>query len=86
MSQLLVEFSEPVHSDDGHLFRAQARGAATTDGLWEGWIEFIPLVGGVPLRSPRETTQPNKVDTEYWASGLTPTYLEGALDRARGKR
>jgi hypothetical protein len=32
--------------------------------------------------SARETTQPNRVDTEYWATGLTPIYLEGALRRA----
>ena len=34
------------------------------------------------VRSPRETTQPNRRDTEYWATGLTPVYLEGALRRA----
>src|SRR5262245_18699267 len=52
------------------------------DGMWQGWIEFDPADGGPPLRSPRETTQPNRTDTEYWASGLTPIYLEGALRRA----
>ena len=35
-----------------------------------------------PVRSGRETTQPNRQDTVYWATGLTPVYLEGALDRA----
>jgi hypothetical protein len=34
------------------------------------------------LRSARETTQPNLTDLEYWAQGLTPVYLEGALRRA----
>src|SRR5688500_18258319 len=52
------------------------------DGRWEGWVEFIPTAGGTPVRSPRETTQPNRVDAEYWASGLSRTYLEGALERA----
>jgi hypothetical protein len=52
------------------------------DGLWEGWIEFIPTDGGAPLRSRRETTQPNRDDAVYWATGLTPVYLEGALERA----
>jgi hypothetical protein len=32
--------------------------------------------------SSRETTQPNRRDTDYWASGLTYVYLEGALHRA----
>ena len=49
---------------------------------WQGWIEFIPVNGGDPLRSPRETTQPNRVDAIYWATGLTGVYLEGALRRA----
>ena len=34
------------------------------------------------IRSGRETTQPNRQDTAYWATGLTPVYLEGALERA----
>src|SRR5262245_41762227 len=50
--------------------------------MWQGWIEFVPATGGEPLRGPRETTQPNRTDTEYWATGLTDVYLEGALRRA----
>jgi len=53
--------------------------------MWQGWIEFDPIdepAGRDTLRSPRETTQPNRTDTEYWATGLTPVYLEGALKRA----
>jgi hypothetical protein len=33
------------------------------------------------LRSQRETTQRDLADLEYWAGGLTPVYLQGALDR-----
>ena len=51
------------------------------DGKWHGWIEFVPLGDGEPIRSARETTQPNRQDTLYWATGLTPVYLEGALRR-----
>ena len=82
MSDVLMEFAKPVLSRERTSYRAQACGARTSDGLWEGWIEFIPLADGTPVRSPRETTQPNRVDTLYWATGLSPTYLEGALDRA----
>jgi len=38
------------------------------------------------VRSGRETTQPNLVDLEYWATGLTPVYLDGALRRALAGR
>src|SRR5262245_1530581 len=34
------------------------------------------------MQTARETTQPNLADLEYWATGLTPIYLEGALNRA----
>ncbi len=59
MAEVLAQFADPVADDDGHRYRAQACGAPMPDGLWEGWIEFVPLNGGTPVRSPRETTQPN---------------------------
>ena len=83
MSEVLMEFAAPVLSKERTSYRARACGSLMSDGLWEGWIEFIPLGDGTPVRSPRETTQPNRVDTIYWATGLSPTFLEGALDRAQ---
>lgn len=50
-------------------------------GGWQGWIEFVPASGD-PVRSARETTQPNRQDTVYWATGLTPIFLQGSLRRA----
>jgi hypothetical protein len=82
MAEVLEEYAEPVRGSDGTRYQAQACGKACADGRWEGWIEFTPLGGGDPLRSPRETTQPNRVDVKYWASGLGTIYLEGALERA----
>lgn len=82
MAEVLAQFAEPLSTTDGSRYAAQACGAPNADGLWEGWIEFVPLNGGPAIRSPRETTQPNRTDAEYWATGLTGIYLEGALDRA----
>src|SRR6185436_4946639 len=82
MPDVLTRFAQPLSDENGVQYFAQACGAGNSGGLWEGWIEFVPAGGGAPLRSPRETTQPNRVDTEYWATGLTPVYLEGALRRA----
>ena len=82
MAVVLEQFADPVEGSDGKRYRAQACGGAMPDGLWEGWIEFVPVGGGAALRSPRETTQPNRRDAMYWATGLTPVYLEGALSRA----
>jgi hypothetical protein len=49
--------------------------------IWEGWIEF-QTDDGAWRRSPRETTQPDREALAYWAGGISPTYLEGALARA----
>jgi hypothetical protein len=82
MAEILVEYSDPVTSKEGRTFIARACGAELDDSRWQGWIEFVPVDGGPPVRSGRETTQPNRTDTVYWATGLTPVYLEGSLDRA----
>jgi len=63
-------------------YRVRACGRQRDDGLWEGWVEFEPDDGSVPLRTPRETTQPTLAALDYWAAGLTSVYLEGALSRA----
>ena len=82
MAEVLAQFADPVVDEHGRAYRAQAVGGPMPDGMWEGWIEFMPLGGGRPIHTARETTQPNKKDTVYWASGLTAVYLEGALGRA----
>lgn len=83
MAEVLATFPESLLGSDGVVYRAQAAGAVGSDGVWEGWIEFIPVDGGgASLRTPRETTQPNRTDAAYWATGLSGIYLEGALERA----
>ena len=81
-AEVLLEFPDTIISEDGARYTARACGRSEDDGLWHGWIEFLPLGAGEPVRSPRETTQPNRADAVYWATGLTPVYLEGALRRA----
>ncbi len=80
MAEVLAEFANPI-TDSGVAYRAQAC-AARAGNVWEGWIEFVPTDGGPAVRTTRETTQPNLTDAQYWASGLTYVYLEGALRRA----
>jgi hypothetical protein len=56
------------------------------DRTWSGWIEFHPTDISQPiLRTEQETSQPNLVAIEYWADGIEPIYLEGALARAQGR-
>ena len=82
VAEVLLEFADAITSEDGKNYTARACGSEMPDGRWQGWIEFLPLGDGEPVRSSRETTQPNRRDTEYWASGLTYVYLEGSLHRA----
>ena len=81
MAQTLIRFDTPIIHRDGRQYRAHACGRELENGQWEAWLEFEDVTSGEVLRSQRETTQPNHTDTVYWATGLTPVYLEGALDR-----
>lgn len=82
VAEVFLEFAAPVVAKNGGTYVACACGAEMDRGMWQGWIEFVPMDGGPTIRSGRETTQPNRQDTAYWATGLTPVFLEGALDRA----
>lgn len=81
-AETLVEYPSSLVGDDGKVYLARACGRMRPDGLWEGWIEFEREDGDVAVRTTRETTQPNRTDLAYWASGLTAVYLEGAFRRA----
>jgi hypothetical protein len=82
MAETLLQYQQSIVASDGSRYEARACGRAMPGGTWEGWIEFVPIGGGPAVHSPRETTQPNRTDAEYWATGLTHVYLEGALRRA----
>lgn len=82
MAEVLMQVDTPVSHAGGQRYVARVCGRQTEDGLWKGWIEFVAEGGAPVLRTPRETKQPNRADLEYWATGLTVPYLEGALERA----
>jgi hypothetical protein len=83
MNTLIHEFLAEVTDPDGHVYLARAIGSPRRTGIWEGWLEFRPRGGGGQVRRTAvETTQPNLEAMRYWASGLEPVYLEGALERA----
>jgi hypothetical protein len=86
MAEVLLQFDAALADGSGGTYVARVCGREAEDGLWDGWIEFVPGDGSTTLRTPRETRQPNLADLEYWAGGLTVTYLEGALERARDPR
>ena len=85
MSEVLRSFDEPIRDESGE-YHARAIGRQANDGMWEGWLEFVPLDRrntDAPLVSPVESRQPEREHLAYWATGLTVVYAEGALQRAR---
>ena len=80
MAEVLHDYGV-VRTADGESFHVRACGSEMDASRWQGWLEFEPLDGGTTMRSARETTQPNRGDVIYWATGLTAVYIEGALNR-----
>lgn len=81
-AELVRAYAAPVRDAGGAAYVAAAYGRARPDGTWEGWLAFAPEGGGPALPTGRETTQPDRAALAYWADGLEPAYLEGALGRA----
>lgn len=67
---------------DSRRYVAKVYGCPRTDGTWAAWLVFVEQSTGEMRRTDIETTQPNMAAVRYWASGLEPTYLEGAFTRA----
>ena len=73
-------------SDGDTTYLVRIYGEERIDRTLEAWLEFHPTDLTQPiLRADQETSQPNRVAIEYWADGLEPIYLEGALARAQGR-
>jgi hypothetical protein len=87
MPELILERLLEIGDAEGNEYgtvRVWADRQAKT-GQWEGWIEFVAPDGRV-IATDRETTQPNLDAVRYWATGLEPVYLEGALERAQSRQ
>lgn len=82
MARVVLTYRTTLATPEGRTYRPRACGRPRDDGSWEGWLEFLSDDPSKVVRTARETSQPNLPDLEYWATGLTPVYLEGALDRA----
>jgi hypothetical protein len=86
MAKLLQEYSTAVIGPDGAEYIVRSYGDERKDGTWTGWLEFHPTeLDKAVLQTQQETSQPNKMSVEYWATGLEPIYFEGAFERAHPK-
>jgi len=83
---MLREFLTLGGGVDDEAYVAQIWARELNDGRWEAWVVFVPVAAGQPRRTERDTLQASRAAGEYWASGLTPIYLEGAFARSRPVR
>lgn len=86
MNDLVHRYAEVVRDPEGRGYAASAHALERIDGIWEIWLEFRGLGRDVRLRTRRESEQPDRRAVLYWASGLQPSYLDGALLRATRAR
>ena len=85
MPEHIHTHSARVTGPGDRTYEAHVLGEQRNDGTWAGWLEFRPVrEPGPTLRTGQETSQPDRRALDYWAGGLEPIYLEGALERARG--
>ena len=83
MRELIHEHSRRVRGPDGTSYVVRTYAEERADRTWVAWLEFTPTDWGKPtLHTEQETSQPSRAAVEYWAGGLEPVYLEGALTRA----
>lgn len=87
MDELLQQFESPVLGRDAETYIAYLYGRQRPDRMWEAWIVFERARDAQRFATPVETTQSDAEAVLYWATGLSNSYFEGALDRAqRGAR
>ena len=86
MGVILQKYTTQLDSADGTTYSVRNCGEERLDGTWMGWLEFHPTDETRPiLTTDQETSQPNRMTVEYWATGLEPIYFEGAFERAHLK-
>jgi hypothetical protein len=80
--QFVQQYPSILQAPSGEQFVARVYADRQRGGLWEAWLVFFSLTTSTVLATDRETTQGKREHILYWASGLSPTYLQGALERA----
>ena len=83
MREIMIDLERTVLSSDGDEYYGQVAGDQRPDGMWEAWLEFIPVDDSLELlRTNVETTQPTREDAIRWSETLTDVYIQGAFARA----
>ena len=86
MSEMVHERAITLADGKGRRFDlARVHAEEQPGGTWQGWIEFRSAEGE-SVSTERETTQSNREGVTYWATGLEPIFLEGALQGATARK
>jgi hypothetical protein len=80
---LINELTQELQDSAGINYVVRVFGRQRIGGRWEGFLEFVAVGAAIVLRTGTETTQSNREDLAYWASGLNTAYLQGAFARAQ---
>ena len=83
MERLLQSFDAPLHARTGDIYDVQVFGRSRPGDTWQAWLVFRRRRDLETFTTGSETTQPSEAAVLYWATGLSATYLEGALARAQ---
>ena len=81
MLELVHEYADVIRSGPV-AYHARAYGEREENGMWGGYLIFVPVAGGRMVAGDRETTQTTVEALNHWAGTLSWVYLEGALTRA----
>jgi hypothetical protein len=81
MFELVHEYPEVFRAGLA-VYHARAYGDVEENGVWGGYLVFVPVAGGRVISTDRETTQRTLEAVDHWAQNLSSVYLEGAFTRA----
>ena len=81
MFELIREYTETL-TTSAATYRARAYAGVEENGVWGGYVVFVPVGGGRVISTERETTQTTLEALARWAETVSWVYLEGALARA----
>jgi len=83
MPEIIADLETTVVAPEDGEYYVQVVGEPLANGMWEAWLEFVPLDDTLNvLITKTETTQSTRDDVMRWSEALTATYVQGAFARA----
>ena len=71
MTELIADLPYRVVDAAGGEYYASVAGEQRADGVWDGWLEFVPTDESDAFVTDVETTQSTRADLVRWADAVT---------------